>query len=147
MSIRIQNQDCTQPIRQGVPRLLLFVLHESRAVKTVLAACYEKDAEKYGEEDALMKQARCQKLRIWRTERKYHAFSVNDHTTNIFSPCTRRNGNPNQNPYSWRGRSELTCSVPCWHTTIRCLVPPPQVVEHFNTTKLSFFYRHCLQLF
>jgi hypothetical protein len=43
-----------------VPRLLFLVLHD-KSGQTVLAALYEKDAEKYGEEDALIKQARCQK--------------------------------------------------------------------------------------
>jgi hypothetical protein len=42
-----------------------------------LAAFFEKEAEIYGEDVK----------RIWRKEGKYHAFSVNEHTTNIFSPC------------------------------------------------------------
>ncbi len=41
-----------------MPRLLFLVLHD-KSGQTVLAALYEKDAEK--EEDALIKQARCQK--------------------------------------------------------------------------------------
>jgi len=37
-----------------VPRLLFFVQHDESG-QTVLAALYEKDAEKYGEEDVLIK--------------------------------------------------------------------------------------------
>jgi hypothetical protein len=40
--------------------LLFFVQHEE-IDQTVLAALYEKDAQNYGEEDALIKQARYQK--------------------------------------------------------------------------------------
>jgi len=110
------------------------------AVKTVLAKFYEKY-----EEDAPIKQARCQK-NLEKRRKISCVFSKWTYNKYLLTMMYVRNGNPNQNPYSWRGRSELTCSVPCWHTTIRCLVPPPQVVEHCNTTKVSFFYRHCLQL-
>jgi hypothetical protein len=58
MQIRIQNQDCTQPSRQGVLQLLFFVLHDESG-QTVLAALYEKDAKKFGEENAIVKQDRC----------------------------------------------------------------------------------------
>ncbi len=43
-----------------MPGLLFFVLHDESG-HTVLAALYQKDAENYGEEDALIKQARNQK--------------------------------------------------------------------------------------
>jgi hypothetical protein len=64
---------------------LYFVVHDESG-QTVLAALYEKDAEKYGEEDEIVKQTRCQKNLEKR--RKHHPFSLNEHTTNIFSPCT-----------------------------------------------------------
>ncbi len=43
-----------------MPQLLFFVLHDKRG-QTIMAALYEKDAENYGEEGALIIWTRCQK--------------------------------------------------------------------------------------
>jgi hypothetical protein len=40
---------------------LLFFVLQDQSGQTVIDALYEKDAEIYGEEDALIKQTRCQK--------------------------------------------------------------------------------------